>query len=101
MIQVNVHIRQRTCQQCRKVFRLNPSDDICRNDIVTVKPRKKTQQNNTVLHTRLFAFSVFRRNMKKQKNKFSFLKGIHIQNDENVFLFIYLIFIYFYKIKKI
>lgn len=38
--------------------------------------------------------------MKKQKNKFSFLKGIHIQNDENVFLFIYLIFIYFYKIKK-
>lgn len=39
--------------------------------------------------------------MKKQKNKFSFLKGIHIQNDENVFLFIYLIFIYFYKIKKI
>lgn len=101
MIQVNVHIRQRTCQQCRKVFRLNPSDDICRNDNVTVKPRKKTQQNNTVLHTRLFAFSVFRRNMKKQKNKFSFLKGIHIQNDENVFLFIYLIFIYFYKIKKI
>lgn len=30
-----------------------------------------------------------------------FLKDIHIQNDENVFFwFIYLIFIYFYKIKK-
>ena len=36
------------------------------------------------------------------RNKYSFLKNIHIQNDENVlFLFIYLIFIYFYKIKKI
>lgn len=36
------------------------------------------------------------------RNKYSFLKDIHIQNDENVFfLFIYLIFIYFYKIKKI
>lgn len=31
----------------------------------------------------------------------SFLEDIHIKNDENVFFwFIYLIFIYFYKIKK-
>lgn len=36
-----------------------------------------------------------------EKQMYFFLKDIHIQNDENVFFwFIYLIFIYFYKIKK-
>lgn len=39
--------------------------------------------------------------MTHTRNKYIFLKDIHIQNDENVFFwFIYLIFIYFYKIKK-
>lgn len=37
-----------------------------------------------------------------ETNVHFFFKAIHIENDENVFFwFIYLIFIYFYKIKKI
>lgn len=66
------------------------------------QPAKRQTKTDTGLHHESVGgkdAAVFTSHM---RNKYSFLKDIHIQNDENVFfLFIYLIFIYFYKIKKI
>lgn len=43
----------------------------------------------------------YRLKLTRKTNVHLFFKAIHIENDENViFWFIYLIFIYFYKIKK-